>query len=122
MGEMKEVVRSPGHLQSRKGPPRRLRSPLGWRPGGEGRRAGGGRPRIPGAGLLHPSSAEARLHGLVARLQEVLSPGAVAEEGPTRPVCPSGEEEVAAALRLAAEHRVPVRPVGQGLEKGEEFG
>jgi glycolate oxidase subunit GlcD len=122
MGETKDVFDPRGRCNPGKVLPDGFGPP--WSGDREGKGAGprGGASPDPRGGALPPSSPEARLHSLVGRLQEVLSPGAVTEEGPTRPVCPSSEEEVAAVLRLAAEHRVPVRPVGQGLEKGEGSG
>lgn len=122
MGEMKEVFDPRGRCNPGKVLPDGFGPPWGGDREGKGPGPEGGRSAASGGGASPPSSAQARLHGLVARLQEVLSPGAVAEEGPAHPVCPAGEEEIAAALRLAAEHRVLVRPVGQGLERGTEPG
>jgi glycolate oxidase subunit GlcD len=120
MGEMKEVFDPRGRCNPGKVLPDGFGPPWGEDREGMGDGAGGETPRELRGGASLPSSAGARLHALVSRLQEALSPGAVAEEGPTRPICPSSEEEMAVALRLAAEYRVPVRPEGRGLEKGED--
>lgn len=118
MGEMKEVFDPRGRCNPGKVLPDGFGPP--WGPDRAGRTAGApGRSSPESRRRSPPLTGEARLHGLVARLEESLSPGAVEEGDPLLAVRPSSEEEVAVALRLAGEHRVPVRPVGQGRENGD---